>query len=287
MNDFRFLAILRCCAVVLLLTVLLSACGGDKRRPYTPADEQRARQEMDDSLQTDSLQAVVEEPMPTAADELFDDFFFNYAASRRLQLERTRFPLPVERDTVTTYIEKRQWKPERFFIDQDFYTLIFDSERQMDLVKDTTVARVTVERIQLSESTVQQYCFERLHGAWMLQKVCYQPLQRNPNAQFLGFYQRFVSDSLFMHQSLADQINFSGPDPDDDFQMIEGVISPEQWDAFAPTFPDGTLYNIVYDPHHPAAMQKIFVIRGIANGLEVEVTFRLQKGRWRLKKLST
>ena len=30
--------------------------------------------------------------MPKAADELFDDFFFNYAANRKLQLKRTTWP---------------------------------------------------------------------------------------------------------------------------------------------------------------------------------------------------
>ena len=49
-----------------------------------------------DSAKVDSITELVEEePMPLAADELFDDFFFNYAASRKIQKERTKFPLPI------------------------------------------------------------------------------------------------------------------------------------------------------------------------------------------------
>jgi len=274
-----------------VLVTLLAACKGGQKHAYTPADEQLIQEQAADTLQSDSLSASLSEedaPMPIAADELFDDFFFNYAASKRLQLERTRFPLPVMRnDEAQQPIEKRQWKMEPFFMKQDYYTLIFDSPQQLDLVNDTALNHAVVERIMFSGGEVCSYCFDRLRGAWMLTQIVYQPLSHNPNAQFLSFYERFVSDSTFQRQSLAKEITFVSPDPDDDFQTVEGTITPEQWDAFAPELPQGDLFNIVYSNHHPAAMRKIFIIRGIANGLEVEVTFHLQKGRWRLTKLST
>ena len=50
----------------------------------------------DTSEAEDSMETIIsEEPMPKAADELFDDFFFNFAANRRLQRERIDFPLTV------------------------------------------------------------------------------------------------------------------------------------------------------------------------------------------------
>jgi hypothetical protein len=50
-----------------------------------------------DTLGTDSMEALIEdEPMPKAADELFDDFIFNFAANRRLQSERTDYPFNVD-----------------------------------------------------------------------------------------------------------------------------------------------------------------------------------------------
>jgi hypothetical protein len=43
----------------------------------------------------------------------------------------------------------------------------------------------------------------------------------------------------------------------------------------------------VYGHQDPAASQKILLLRGIANGLEVELTFRLEKGRWKVVRLIT
>ena len=45
------------------------------------------------------------------------------------------------------------------------------------------------------------------------------------------------------------------------------------------------IYNIVYGKPTKSAEQIIFVMRGIANGLEVEMTFRLENERWKLVKL--
>ena len=272
------------CGIALLL---LSACkSGQQRTPYTPADEMAG-----DTINTDSADSLEQfgegSRMPIAADELFDDFFFNYAANKRLQLERTTFPLPILKDGKKESLTSKQWKMEYFFKEQDFYTLLFDSPQQMELVKDTAVDHAVVERIMLEKNVVCQYQFNRRKGCWMLNEINYQPLPHNPNAQFFSFYQQFVSDSLFQHHSLSDQIAFVGPDPEDDFQMVEGFISPDSWDAFRPDFPVGELYNIVYGHQNPASTQKIFVIRGISNGLEVEVTFKLRNGKWKVVKLIT
>jgi hypothetical protein len=244
------------------------------------------------SLSADSVESVdsatIEEEVeivPQEADELFDDFFFNYASRSQWQRERTIFPLSVVDGEKTKKIAQRQWKREPFFMEQDYYTLIFDSQLQMELVRDTAVIDATVERINLDEGRVQQFLFSRRSGRWMLHEIRWQPLPHNPNAQFLSFYQRFAADSLFQHESLAEQIEFSGPDPDDDFSVLEGMITPDFWDAFKPELPEHLLYNIVYGHQNPAATQKIFLLRGIANGFEMEITFQLKRGRWKLTRL--
>ena len=234
--------------------------------------------------------AVVEETekVPVDADELCDDFFFNFASNGKWQTERTVFPLSVFVDgEKTEEIVKRRWKTEPFFTNQDYYTLIFDSPQQMELVRDTTLTDATVERIDMDKARVQQFLFSRKSGRWMLHELRWQPLPHNANAQFLLFYQRFVTDSLFQQQSLANQIFFSGPDPDDDFSMIEGVITPDFWDAFKPDLPQHVIYNIVYGHQNPAATQKIFLLRGISNGQEMEITFHLRRGHWKLTRLIT
>lgn len=111
------------CAIVACM-ICFSSAGCSDKKPAVVADS--------DSVQTDSLEAITdtldqiiaEAPMPKAADELFDDFFFNFAANRKLQMKRIVFPLPVVNGSDTTFVPKKRWKMEHFFMHQDFYTLI-------------------------------------------------------------------------------------------------------------------------------------------------------------------
>ena len=83
-------------------------------------------------------------------------------------------------------------------------------------------------------------------------------------------------------------MEFTAPDPEDDFSQISGVIMPEQWPDFKPTLiPRGIIYNIIYGQHYTETTRKIFLIRGIANGLEIELVFRKVKGKWKLVKFNS
>ena len=136
-------------------------CSGKKPEPVD-SDSISA---ISDTTAADTLdQIIAETPMPSAADELFDDFFFNFAANRKLQMKRIVFPLPVIAGKDTTFLPKKRWKMDHFFMHQDFYTLIFDNMKQMNVVKDTTINHVVVERINLPRRYVKGYVFNRIRG---------------------------------------------------------------------------------------------------------------------------
>lgn len=175
---------------------------------------------------------------------------------------------------------------EHFFMNQGYYTLIFDNRRQMNLVKDTSINHVVVEKIYLKRKKVKQYVFNRINGQWMLVEVNTGAMYQNNNASFLNFYQKFATDSAYQTRHLDNPIHFSGPDPDDDFSTMTGDIAPETWPAFAPELPSGFIYNIMYGQKYTQSNQKIFVMRGIANGMEMELTFRRHGKEWKLTKLS-
>ncbi|MGN1262690.1 MAG: DUF4348 domain-containing protein, partial [Prevotella sp.] len=168
---------------------------------------------------------------------------------------------------------------------QGFYTLIVDNMRQLKAVKDTSVSTVVVEKIYLDGDYVREYAFDRIKGSWMLTSVTTAPLSSNPNASFLSFYRHFSSDSVFQLKSLHDPVSFSGPDPDDDFGTMTGDIAPETWPAFAPELPSGLIYNIRYGNNRVGGSQKLFLMRGISNGMEMQMTFRQQDGKWMLTRL--
>jgi len=240
-----------------------------------------------DSLSPDSQEQLIESTeMQHTADELFDDFVFNFAANRRLQMQRIHFPLPeVLSGGNTVGIQRELWHMEHFFMRQDYYTLIFDSEQQMEAVSDTAISDAIVERIHLNRHTIKRFVFRREQGKWMLRAIHHQEMGASQNASFLSFYERFANDSIFQREHLADVIAFSAPDPEDDFVTMEGVITPETWEAFAPDLPESVIYNIVYGKCQHGDEHKIFIIRGIANDSQEELSFDHIGGQWMLTAL--
>ena len=272
---------------VVLTALMLSCKGGRKAGTLEEVPQDTVDITVDGTVESiDTLeQLITETPMPRAADELFDDFLFNFSANRNLQMERVIFPLMTVRNGDTTRVDKKEWKMERFFMRQNFYTVLFDNERQMEVVKDTSVNHAVVEKIYFNTGAVIQYVFSRIKGAWMLHEVKTDPISANHNASFLEFYHQFATDSVFQTESLGATVQFVGPDPDDDFARMEGILTPDTWPAFAPELPDRMIYNIVYGKPEKGADTKIFVMRGIANGFETEMTFHRVDGRWKLVKL--
>ena len=271
------------------LGLLMLSCTGNKgQRTDIQADSLAVAADSIDSVAVDTLeQLIIDTPMPKAADELFDDFLFNFAANKRLQRERVVFPLNVHKKNKDEQIAKEGWKMEHFFMRQGYYTLMFNDDQQMRLMKDTSVNRAIVERIQLRKNEVTDYVFRRIRGAWMLLEIRKTTIEDNVNASFLEFYRHFVTDSAFQVKSLNRTVDFVGPDPDDDFGMMEGVITADTWEAFAPKLPSKTIYNIVYGDPQEEGDEKIFIMRGIANGLELELRFKKVGERWLLMKMMT
>src|SRR5574344_757629 len=128
------------CVFLLVALALLTMCwtGCTDKKPV--ANDSTAVDTMADTTATDTMEQIIADtPMPKAADELFDDFIFNFAANRKLQYKRVQFPLKVYNGSHVDSLTKGQWKMEHFFMRQGYYTLIFDNVRQMNVVKDTSI----------------------------------------------------------------------------------------------------------------------------------------------------
>ena len=241
-----------------------------------------------DTVEIDTMELLITQtPMPRAADAMFDDFLFNFLANKRLQKERIVFPLRIFEGNKVEQMEERQWQMEHLFMRQGYYTLLFNDEQQMALMKDTAVSEAIVEKILLAKNQVKDYMFRRIRGAWMLCEVRVNEVDQNVNASFLKFYQKFASDSAFQVKSLNETVQFVGPDPDDDFNMMEGVITADTWEAFAPTLPAKSIYNVIYGKPQEEGNNKIFLLRGVANGLELELRFKRAGDKWLLMKIRT
>ena len=266
----------------LLWLVVLSSCGGKNAKvdPFAAMVQwpDTAVQEVD----TLPVRNVL---TPLEADELFDDFIFNYALDEKLQRQRTRFPLSYRHGDTLKTIEEKDWKHDYLFARQNYYTLLFDREEDMELVGDTTLQKVQVEWISLTEPLMKKYCFEREKGMWMLVAIEMSPLEKRAQGDFLSFYAHFSADSLFQERHILFPLQFITIDPDDEFSVLETTLGVNQWYAFRPQMPVGQLSNICYGQRNDVlSPSKILKVNGISNGYSNIFYFRKSGGEWRLYK---
>ena len=268
-----------------LLLAFLISCGNKKAK----MDPFATIAEMVDSAgyKADTLQEaeVKEEPKPMVADELFDDFIFNYASDDALQRQRTVFPLPYyDRDTPLK-IEADFWKHDYLFTKENCYTLLFDKEEDMDMVGDTTLTSVQVEWIFLKTRMMKRYYFEKKRGMWMLEAINLREMEKGENEDFVEFYTRFVTDSVYQSKHISHPLQFITIDPDDEFSILETTLDVDQWYAFRPVMPTDRLSNINYgQKNEDLSDTKILKVNGIGNGYSNIFYFRKRGKGWELYK---
>lgn len=234
-------------------------------------------------VQDSVAELMAEQPIPKAADELFDDFIYLFCHNRQHQMGRIQWPLKEVSGSKVKLVQPKQWQMEQLYIPQGYYTLILDNRKQLQLSKDTSISHVVVEKIFMDHQAVRKFNFDRVEGQWMLTSVENGAVVSNQNASFLQFYEKFAADSAFQAESLADQMSFSGPDPDDDSHDIQTEITPEDWPYYTPgELPQGVLFNIIYGQKYQVSNRKVFLLRGIANGQEMEMNFQQVGGEWKL-----
>lgn len=269
-----------------LLGAMLASCGREKvmSGPGSPADSVAGiSSDAFDSLLLYSGTEPGEEELPANADELFDDFVFEFSRLKKFQVSRVVFPFPVVASRAdTTWIAKAQWRHADLFGGGDYYTVFFNEEEQMELEKSTDLDHVDMDWILLKEHRFRTFHFERRGGKWMLVEESLHALEESPLAGFLDFYGRFVADADFQARSVSDPLRYVTTDPDDDFGMVEGTLDHAQWDAFKPQLPAERMTNIRYGQTYDNPGRMILVKQGIANGLMDILTFKKKKGEWKL-----
>lgn len=269
----------------LAMVLCLCACG---THGSTSQDEDPGA----DSLYTDTFQPdsaaleeeVLEQASPLAhVDDTFDDFLFAFARSRTLQAQRVASPLYYTDDQgQQVQMEQTNWRQEFAFLDAEFYTVLFGNEKQIEQVKEQDLDSASVERIDLQAMRVTDYTFHRMEQGWMLTAVRGRHFLDLDLSDFLTFYTRFSTDSIFQSESIAQPLRITMLDPDDDLQYIQGTIDADQWPIFCPEVPSGVISNIrygqTYGNHRHVVMQKC----GAANGMQEILNFSKEGSRWLL-----
>ncbi len=274
--------------VGILGLILLSACGNKKTNinPFAVITSEIDSVLHKKNADTLHLEGVPEEPKPTEADESFDDFIFSFASDDVLQRQRVVFPLPYYNGNSAAKIEKKDWKHDNLFTKQSFYTLLFDREEDMELVGNTELNSVQVEWMFIRTHKMKRYYFERIKGAWMLEAINLRTIERGTDGEdFLEFYGRFATDSLFQSKRVHDPLEFITSDPDDDFAVLETTLDVNQWFAFKPLLPTDKLSNINYgQANEDNSPTKILALKGFGNGFSNLLFFKRVNGEWELSR---
>lgn len=122
-----------CC---LLIVLAVSSCKGGKKKidPFETLTEQiDSMTAHPDSVQ-DTI-PVVEDVIPATADESFADFFYNFASDEDFQRSRIVFPLTSYKGKEAVRIPKEDWNYDPLFSRQPAYTVLFESEEEMEMEK--------------------------------------------------------------------------------------------------------------------------------------------------------
>lgn len=263
-----------------MLCMGLTACNGKKEVMIDPAQQHDSiNTTPTDSVAEDSVQESIEQFVPKRADELFDDFAFNFMKNSRFQRSRIIFPLVHVVDGKAQRIEKRQWKFDRMYAHHEVYTLIFADPQSEAVAKDTSLTHVVVENLNLNHKRTKSYDFVRKNGQWHLVEISEQAMGESENSDFYRFYHRFATDSLYRQQHIHPELKFITSD-EEGFERIEGTLMPEQWADFGPELPRTHITNILYGQSFKNSKLRILSIRTLSGGMDCTLTFQHKKGKW-------
>lgn len=276
----------------LFISMFLFSCQGKKENknvttePISQKDTVLIINQEDSLFEEDSLiDRLVKQPLSVRADELFDDFIYNYASDSVLQLKRTVFPLPYYNNDSSIRIEKNDWKFDQLFINQEYYTLLFDYEEDMALVEDTSLHSVQFDWIWLEPYRVKRYYFEKRADNWILEAINEYDVKPEDQEDFISFFHRFSNDSVFQMERVCHPLIFVTTDPDDDFTILETTIDADQWSVFKPSLPKEKLSNINYGQENSSqSPTKILFLKGLGNGFSNTLYFKLRENKWKLYK---
>lgn len=274
-----------CC----LLTLLLTSCMGGKKKvnPFEVLTEQIDSLQLSPDTATADTVPQIEDIIPATADESFADFFYNFASDSRFQQKRIVSPISVYRTNKVVRISRDEWEYDPLFSKEQFYTVLFDKEDDLEIEKDTAINSVQVDWIFLKEHKIKRYYFQRMKGCWYLEAINMEKLPQAEDGEedFYDFYFRFANDSTFQAERLRDPLSFVTVDPDDEFQVLETTLEEGQWFAFRPPLLKERLTNVHYGQlEQSASNSKIIEFKGFGNGFSNTLYFERKNGQWRLDK---
>ena len=224
----------------------------------------------------EQLQLLDEEPVSKKADELFDDFFYNFISDSKFQSSRIDNALRKHKDNIL-----------EMFSNQDFFTVFYEDSGDLALLKDTTLTKVSVEWVDLENEIADKYFFRKIEGEWILTSKNESGIKYAENADFYEFYKHFSTDRDFQFNSLAENIRFAVAAGEEE-EAIDTLLNRSDWWEFSMEMPPFShiLVNINYGQKLSESNTKNLLFEGYSNGITVDYRFEKEDGEWTLQQIS-
>lgn len=233
-----------------------------------------------DSLTNNKTPEATEESL---TDEAFEEFLYSFVSEKKFHLRRVMFPLKVYKSSGdSTYIAKENWKHNDSFANEEYYSVIFDKEDDIDLASDSTLNEIKIKLADNSVSYLKSYLFSKNKNTWRLKNILEEEVSSDVDV-FENFLFKFVTDTVFQTERLKSHIIYVHTDPDNDFEILEEKINLEQWNVVKPQYCSQKLAYIDYS-NNQKSNKKVVVIKGLANGYSTILFFKKEKGHWTLYK---
>ena len=271
--------------VATLFLCLLFSCKGGKIEELLDFDDEEEVADSVEAFVGDTLHLFDEpEEPPVTVDELFDDFLYNFMEDAKFQGQRIAFPLPCRDGEEVEPLDKQEWAHHNRFHKLEFYSFIYEREQDFQLTKDTAARSVDVEWIDLQNERMEKFLFNRQEGRWMLTGVEKERNDNTPNGDFLKFYAKFVNDSIFQRESLAQPVRLILTSEDGEEEPQEEWLSPDDWSSMRGDLPLSAkqLVNIDYGQAIISQNRKTLLIEGASNGFMMKFTFDKRGDDWKL-----
>jgi hypothetical protein len=265
---------------------LLGSCK-DKKMENVFAPDDDVEEDSVEAFVGDTLHLFEETEPPAAVDELFDDFLFNFIDDARFQGQRIVYPLPCTDGEEETSLTRQDWPDFDHFKNQELLTVIYEREHDLVLSKDTSMQSVAVEWIDLSHSMVEKFHFNRVNDKWMLTNIDKKRREDMPNGDFLNFYARFITDSVYQREALADPVKVILTSEDGEEEPQEEQVNADEWFEMRESIPlpEDALVNVDYGQASISQNRKILLLQGLSNGMQMKFTFTKNGDDWKLMEI--
>ena len=272
--------------IAVVAACLLGACK-DQKMTNVFDTEDDVEEDSVEAFVGDTLHLFEEEAPPVTVDELFSDFFYNFLDDSRFQNQRIVFPLRYHEGEEERKLSKKEWQELDHLQNEEVLSLIYESEHDLELQKDTTINSVAIERFFLHEHYVEKYNFNRLNGKWMLTDVDKHEMAHAPNGDFMRFYAHFATDSVFQREALASMVKVILTSEDGEEEPQEDEIGADDWFEMKENLPlpEEVLMSIDYGQTNNGQHHKTLLLEGISNGMQMKFKFNKMDEEWKLTEI--